>query len=174
MKRFLFFTIIAGLTAFSLFRACDRSHSEMTRTDQIAHGKYLVEIGGCNDCHAVGYAETGGNLPESEWLTGSPIGFRGPWGTTYPANLRLSVKNQDEETWIKMCKTRTGMPPMPWPSLNHMKEEDLRAIYQYIAQLGPKGEPAPLFVAPNQEPETPYIVFSPLHMERLAASAKPE
>jgi len=26
----------------------------------------------------------------AEWLLGSAIGWRGPWGTTYPPNLRLT------------------------------------------------------------------------------------
>src|SRR4051794_39593567 len=54
-----------------------------------ARGKYLVQIGGCNDCHTAGYAQNGGQTPTTDWLTGLPVGFRGPWGTSYPANLRL-------------------------------------------------------------------------------------
>lgn len=30
-------------------------------------------------------------MPEGEWLTGDVVGFRGPWGTSYPTNLRLSL-----------------------------------------------------------------------------------
>jgi hypothetical protein len=25
---------------------------------------------------------TGGNIPESQWLMGDKLGWRGPWGTT--------------------------------------------------------------------------------------------
>ncbi|HTG73952.1 MAG TPA: cytochrome C, partial [Terriglobia bacterium] len=27
---------------------------------QVERGRYIVEIGGCNDCHTAGYAEAGG------------------------------------------------------------------------------------------------------------------
>jgi mono/diheme cytochrome c family protein len=58
---------------------------------QIDAGRYLVKIGGCNDCHTPGFAMTNGASPaEPEWLTGDGVGFSGPWGVSYPANLRLS------------------------------------------------------------------------------------
>src|SRR5882672_998171 len=46
-------------------------------------GSYLAVIAGCNDCHTPGYAESGGKVPESQWLTGTLLGWSGPWGTTY-------------------------------------------------------------------------------------------
>ena len=51
---------------------------------QIERGRYIVEIGGCNDCHTAGYAEAGGKAAETDRLKGDRLGFRGPWGTTYP------------------------------------------------------------------------------------------
>jgi hypothetical protein len=51
-------------------------------------------------------------------------------------------------------------PPMPWFNLNAMTEEDLRAMYQYINSLEPKGEPAPAYLPPDQEPPPPYIQFA--------------
>src|SRR5262245_33528136 len=47
-------------------------------------GRYLVKITGCNDCHTPGYAQTGGKIPEKDWLTGSSLGFRGPWVPLMP------------------------------------------------------------------------------------------
>src|SRR5437016_2818648 len=47
----------------------------------LARGKYLVTIGGCNDCHTAGYAMTNGKVPEKDWLAGDRLGWRGPWGT---------------------------------------------------------------------------------------------
>lgn len=60
---------------------------------------------------------------------------------------------------------------MPWPSLHNMSEEDLRAIYRYVNSLGPKGQRAPEYVPPDQEPNFPYVVFTPQHLERLGAAA---
>jgi len=130
-------------------------------------GRYLVLIGGCNDCHTGNWAESGGTVPESDWLTGVPIGFKGPWGTTYPSNLRLLVQEIDEQGWTAMLRTRTALPPMPWVNLNRLSDSDSRAIYRYIRSLGNQGVRMPLAVAPGVEPSTPYFVFEPVHMERM-------
>src|SRR5258708_15062909 len=58
-------------------------------TREIERGRYLVKISGCNDCHTAGYAAAGGEIPESQWLLGNTLGWRGPWGTKDPAHLRL-------------------------------------------------------------------------------------
>jgi len=123
-------------------------------------GRFLVQFGGCNDCHTPGYAEKGGAMPEQEWLTGSPVGFQGPWGTTYPGNLRLDAANWTEEQWIAAARV-PRMPPMPWFNLKLLADDDLRAMYRYIRGLGPAGEPAPLYVAPGEAVTTPYISFEP-------------
>lgn len=130
-------------------------------------GRYLVEVGSCHDCHTPGFMENP-DVPESEWLVGSPVGFRGPWGVTYPPNLRLVVRQYTEDLWVERLKT-TGRPPMVWPAVNALSEADARAIYQYIRSLPEAGTPAPAFVPPGQEPTTPYVDFVPQHMERLAA-----
>ncbi len=71
----------------------------------LERGRYLVKIAGCNDCHTPRYAESGGAVAEAEWLTGDSLGWRGPWGTTYAINLRLS--------WAR-CPSRNGwLPPAP-------------------------------------------------------------
>jgi mono/diheme cytochrome c family protein len=126
-----------------------------------AAGRYLVVIGGCNDCHTPGYAERGGQVPEAEWLTGSPVGFRGPWGTTYPVNLRLFVQKTSEDGWVQMARTVEGRPPMPWFNLRALSDQDLRAMYRFIKQLGPQGAETPAYVPPDQAPKTPAILFVP-------------
>ena len=75
---------------------------------EIALGKYLVRIGGCNDCHTPGYAPSGGKVDEKLWLTGDQLGFRGPWGTTYATNLRLAVEDMTAEQFMRRARTRTG------------------------------------------------------------------
>jgi mono/diheme cytochrome c family protein len=126
---------------------------------QIQRGKYLVKISGCNDCHTAGYAMSGGKVPESQWLTGDALGWRGPWGTTYPLNLRLYMRDISETAWVQRAKTLEARPPMPWFALRDMTEQDLRAIYKYVNALGPAGEMAPIYVPPGQEPKTPYVQF---------------
>lgn len=123
----------------------------------LAAGKYLVQVGGCNDCHTPGWMQNPGKIPESQWLTGVPVGWRGPWGTTYAANLRQFVQTLDEDAWVKMARTRKSHPPMPWSVLNDMTEPDLRVLYQYIKHLGPAGETMPAYVPPDQTPKGPYL-----------------
>lgn len=137
--------------------------------DAVEAGRYVIEIGGCHDCHTPGFMENGPSVPEEQWLIGMPVGFMGPWGTSYPANLRLSVATYPEDAWVEMLQTRHALPPMPWPSVHAMSEQDLRAVYAYLTSLGEAGEPAPQAVPPGEEPTTPYFDFVPKHMERLGA-----
>lgn len=121
-------------------------------------GKYLVQIGGCNDCHTMGYGPSGGKVKEQDWLTGDPIGFRGPWGTTYAANLRLVAKDMSEAQWMARARSELR-PPMPWFNLRAMTDADVKAIYAYLKHLGPAGSPAPAYVPPDRTPATPVIQF---------------
>jgi len=131
---------------------------------QIEAGRYLVVLSGCNDCHTNGYLMNEGKVPEADWLTGSPVGWQGPWGTTYPPNLRLRVQEMTEDEWVEQLRTRTGLPPMPWMNVNKMSDHDARAIYAYIKSLGPKGEKMPLAIAPGVMPQTPYLSLFPQNM----------
>ena len=126
----------------------------------VQRGEDLVKIGGCNDCHTAGYPERAGNMPTSEWLTGAPLGFKGPWGTSYAANLRLTVDSLTEDQWVTFARV-PRRPPMPWFNLRDMNDADLRAMYRFIRDLGPKGERAPAAAAPGVTVNTPVIVFEP-------------
>ena len=123
-------------------------------------GRYVTTIAGCNDCHTPGYALSG-KAGDDVRLTGDSLGWRGPWGTTYPVNLRLYMQNLSEKDWIAKARKLETRPPMPWYNLHAMTDADLRAIYRYVRALGPAGEPAPAFVPPNQEPKPPYVAFPP-------------
>jgi mono/diheme cytochrome c family protein len=118
-----------------------------------------VSIAGCNDCHTPNFPMKGGEVPESEWLTGDALGWRGPWGTTYASNLRIYMQGLTEEQWIKTAKTLQARPPMPWFNVRRMSTTDLRAIYRYVRHLGPAGKPAPAYVPPDKTPQQPYVQF---------------
>lgn len=122
-------------------------------------GRYIVIIAGCNDCHTPNYAPSGGKVEEKDWLVGDTVGWRGPWGTTYPVNLRQYMQNIGEKEWVAKAKKLETRPPMPWFNLNQMTDNDLRAIHRYVRSLGPAGEAAPAYVPPTQEPKPPYITF---------------
>lgn len=125
----------------------------------IARGRYLVKIAGCNDCHTPGYFMGGGKVPEKQWLTGDVLGWRGPWGTTYPINLRLYMQDVTEQQWLHIAKNKEMRPPMPWFALRDMTREDLRAIYRFVRHLGPAGQPAPAYMPPDREPKPPFVTF---------------
>lgn len=137
-------------------------------TDDVARGRYLVTIGGCNDCHTPGYMEKGPAIPEGEWLTGTAVGFQGPWGTTYASNLRLVIARQSEAEWIAHAR-KERLPPMPWFNLREMTDDDLRAVYAYVKSLGAPGDAAPAYVAPGGKVNTPYFVFVPVVDQKQAA-----
>jgi len=127
--------------------------------NQVERGRYLSKIAGCNDCHTPGYLLSDGNVAEENWFTGDSFGWRGPWGTTYASNLRIFVNALTEDQWIATSRVLRARPPMPWFNLNAMNDEDLKAIYQFIKYLGPRGETAPAYLSPEIEPKTPYALF---------------
>ena len=87
--------------------------------------------------------------------------FAGPWGISYASNL-----TPDKETGLGAWKAddfvqaiKTGkhvgvarpiMPPMPWPALSHLTEDDLRAIFQYLQTAPAIRNRAPDYQPPAQ------------------------
>ena len=119
--------------------AASAEPARMTDAQAIERGRYIAKIAGCNDCHTPGYAVNGGKVAEKDWLTGDALGWRGDWGTTYPANLRTYMQNMSETQWVKTAKSIETRPPMPWFALHDMSEQDLRAFYRFVRHLGPAG-----------------------------------
>lgn len=146
--------VCAPMTAF-----CADSPKTAAMGNYIERGRYLVKIAGCNDCHTAGYAQSAGQVAEKDWLMGDQLGWRGPWGTTYAANLRLSLSKMSEADWLKTAQTMKLRPPMPWFALRDMDKEDVRAIYRFVRHLGPAGAPAPAYVPPDQAPAGPHVQF---------------
>lgn len=157
--------VVAGAAGvFALTHAPQaRAGAEATHrhadSDAVARGRCLVRAMGCNDCHTPGYPERNGDVPESEWLTGNTLGWRGAWGTTYPPNLRLSLTAMSEDEWVRYAHTFETRPPMPWFNLRDLGDDDLRAIHRFVVSLGPKGERAPAYVPPTETPTGPYVQF---------------
>ncbi len=155
----------------------DSSRPRVTATSDSVAGAYLAVVGGCNDCHTSNWDETMGKTPDADRLAGSGIGYRGPWGTTYAANLRLVVSRIPEDRWVQILTTADGghgRPPMPWMNTAAMNDADLRALYRYVHALGPKGERTPRPVPPGQEPSTAYISMVPQGGKSAADASAPE
>ena len=130
-------------------------------TPSPAHGRYLIAIGGCNDCHTPGFAAAKGQLPESQWLTGNPVGYRGPWGTSYAHNLRTHFAQNSEAEWLDQAKNDEMDPPMPYWALRAMSDDDLRDIYAFVHGLGAAGVETPDTVPFGQEPVGQYVDMTP-------------
>jgi mono/diheme cytochrome c family protein len=132
----------------------------------VERGAQVAVIGGCHDCHTDGYNESNGKVDPAVALKGKSVGFQGPWGTTYAANLRITVLDKSEDFFVTWAKTFEVSPPMPWYNVHAMDESDLRSLYRYIKSLGDPGTPVPLDLMPGGTPRTPYIVFAPPTMPK--------
>lgn len=163
MRFYVALIAIFGLAAgiYFLYQVGGEHEPYVLAESAVEAGKYIALIGGCNDCHTKGWSESDGNVPMEDWLTGNDVGFKGPWGTTYASNLRLFVRNLSEADWVDMLRTRMQSPPMPWMNVRQLSDRDMRALYKFIRDLGPKGVAAPAYVAPDQQPTAPYIEMEP-------------
>jgi mono/diheme cytochrome c family protein len=154
-------TLFAAALALALAASVQAQDKRKAQGADVKRGRYLVQIGGCNDCHTPGYPPSGGKVDEKIWLTGERLGWRGPWGTTYAANLRIVASNMTEPQFMIRARSDQLRPPMPWFNLRAMSDADVRAIYRYLKARGPAGEPAPAYVPPDREPNPPFVQFPP-------------
>lgn len=125
--------------------------------ESIRHGEFLVNYGACHDCHTPGWSENAGHAPKELLLTGGGTNFQGPWGTTYPANLRLYVQALTAGQWVARMRALKSRPAMPWWTFRYLTDNDLADMYAYIRSLGPAGEPAHAYVPPGQDAPAPYL-----------------
>lgn len=158
---------VAAVAAGSAFAQGARP----TDAQMIERGRYIAKIAGCNDCHTPGYAPTGGKVAEKDWLIGDALGWKGDWGTTYPANLRLVLATMTEDQWVGYARKLESRPPMPYFALHDMSEQDLRAFHRFVRTLGPAGSPAPAYVPPGVTPKGPYVQFPSAPPQAAAANA---
>ncbi len=147
---------LAAAAAVPLIAAAPSARDAQAK--RIARGQYLVTVQGCGDCHTPGTLY--GSPDFGRRLAGSELGWRGPWGVSYPRNL-----TPDPETglgkWTEkqiVDAIRTGMrpdgrplsPPMPWPNLTQLTDEDAYAIAAYLKSLPPVKHQVPDLVPPDK------------------------
>lgn len=112
----------------------------------VDRGRYLVTIGGCNDCHTPGYFS--GKPDPNRVLGGSDVGFVGPdHGTYVGPNLTPDPETglgtwsaQDIVTAIQTGITPEGRelaPMMPWRRFGGLAKSDAFAIAAYLKSLPP-------------------------------------
>jgi mono/diheme cytochrome c family protein len=121
-----------------------------SETDQVAYGKYLITATGCVDCHSK--TDKGAVIPGTEF--GGGMEFAGPNGIIRSANITLhkqtGIGNWTKEAFIARFKAYVDSnyvspkvapgdvnTPMPWTMYSGMKEQDLAAIFAYLATVKP-------------------------------------
>jgi mono/diheme cytochrome c family protein len=139
----------------------------VSEADQVARGHYLVTIIGCNDCHTPGYFY--GAPDTARALSGSELGWKGPWGVSYPRNITpepqtgiAAWSESDIVTAIRTGKRPDGrilLPPMPWPDLAALSDDDAMAIAKYLKTLTPVMHQAPEIVAPGSPVKGSYFTL---------------
>jgi hypothetical protein len=135
VKRGLYLTTVAG---------CNDCHSPKVITE---HGP-IPDTSRLLSGHPAG--ETLPDLPaNSQWILFSPglTAAAGPWGISFAANLTPDETGigawtyEQFETAIRKGKfkgleqSRPLLPPMPWPMVAQMTDEDLRAVFTYLKSL---------------------------------------
>lgn len=148
-----------GLLIVSQMALGQNKRKSVSNEPTIEHGRYLIQVTGCNDCHTPMYGPKNGAVPEKEWLSGSDMGWKGPWGTSYATNLRTRVANMTEDQWVQYLKNLKALPPMPFYSVNVMSEQDSRSMYRFIRALGNHSQVIPVALPPGAAPKTPYVNF---------------
>ncbi len=165
----------------------------MRSSGQANRGKYLVNLGGCNHCHSPKVFTAQGPVPDTTQLlsgypaksqapnlpdgvigmtpdkwgavtTGDMTGWKGPWGTSFAANLtpdkETGIGSWTPEMFIKALRTgkhmgtgRDILPPMPWFDIGHLSDPDLKAIFSYLQSLKPVSNAVPDPVPPAAPPK---------------------
>jgi len=138
-----------------------------TEAEQIAHGKYLVTVLGCHDCHTPGYFY--GAPDSTRALSGSELGWQGPWGVSYPRNLtpdpQTGIGAWTEADIVKAIRTgmrpdgRMLLPPMPWPDLATLTDQDAAAVAKYLKTLPPVMHKVPELVPPGTKATGSILVL---------------
>lgn len=137
------------------------SRTVLAQDAQFKRGKYLVTLGGCNDCHTPGYFF--GKPDMARFLGGSEVGFDIPGlGVFHGPNL-----TPDQDTGLGKWSTeeivtaitkgqrpdgRVLAPIMPWHAFASLTREDVRAIAAFLKSLPPVKNKVP---GPFGASETP-------------------
>jgi mono/diheme cytochrome c family protein len=156
----------AGLVALTLFVAIAGAHAS---DRQIARGKYLVRVSGCNDCHTPGYFF--GKPDATRYLGGSDVGFAIPnLGVFVGPNLTPD-KTTGLGTWTtkqivtalttgKLPDGRILAPIMPWRAFANYTKADAYAIAAYLKSLPPVDHKVPGPFGPKEK--VPVFVMTVL------------
>jgi mono/diheme cytochrome c family protein len=146
---------------------------------QITRGKYLVTLGGCNDCHTPGYFL--GNPDMSRFLGGSDVGFEIPGqgvfvGRNITPDKETGIGRWTREQIVKAIQTgerpdgRVLAPIMPWHAYAELAADDAMAIAAFLQSLKPVSNQIPGPAKPGEKVST--FMFRLVPPGETAAAAK--
>ena len=154
-----------ALACLALATLASSAQAQTSRTE-VARGKYLVNFGGCIDCHTPGYFF--GKPDMARALGGSEVGFEIPGlGVFYGPNLTPD-KDTGLGNWTKaqiVTALQKGQRPdgrvlapiMPWKAFANLTKRDAEAIAAYLKSLPPVSNKVPGPFGPNEKP-TSFIM----------------
>jgi mono/diheme cytochrome c family protein len=161
-------TAMAAATPESKPAAHHSGSGEAGKMSAIERGLYLTTIMGCNDCHTPGALFGAPDFDRK--LSGSDLGWRGPWGVTFARNLTpdtTGLAGWSEDDIIKAFRTgvkKSGariLPPMPWQMFAGLTDQDAHAIAAYLKSLPPIAHHVMDVVPPGQEYKGSTVDFPP-------------
>jgi hypothetical protein len=103
-------------------------------------------------------------LPKGPWTwiaAGTNTAFAGPWGVSFTANLtpdpETGLGRWTPEMFIATMKTgrhqgkgRPLLPPMPYPVVANLTDEDIRSLFAYLQSLPPVKNRVPTPIDPAE------------------------
>jgi mono/diheme cytochrome c family protein len=159
--------LTAGMMSLSCNAAQNAANTAAAVEDPIAHGGRIVYTSGCADCHTPGALY--GAPDTTRWLSGSELGWTGPWGTSFPRNLTpdsaTGIGAWTEEqiiTAVREGRRPDGsplLPPMPWQVYSHFTDAEVGALAKYLKSIPAVVHDVPKVVPPGKMPNRPALVF---------------
>ncbi|HVC54067.1 MAG TPA: c-type cytochrome [Stellaceae bacterium] len=133
---------------------------------QVERGKYLVQIGGCFDCHTKGYFL--GKPDMAMYLAGSDVGFEIPKlgvfvGPNLTPDKETGLGNWTADQIVTALQTgvrpdgRILAPIMPWRSFAKLTKADAYAVAAYLKSLKPIHRKVPGPFGPTEKPTVPVM-----------------
>jgi mono/diheme cytochrome c family protein len=149
------------VAAAALIAALPLSAAVAADPAAVARGKYLVGIGGCNDCHTPGYFF--GKPEMARFLAGSEVGFEMPGlGVFYGPNLTpdkaTGLGNWTDAQVIAALQKgerpdgRMLAPIMPWHAFASLTKQDANAIVAFLRSLPAVANKVPGPFGPTETP----------------------
>jgi mono/diheme cytochrome c family protein len=137
---------------------------------QVERGKYLVELGGCTDCHTPGSFL--GHPDLTRYLGGSDVGFgipgRGVFvGPNLTPDKETGLGNWTEQQIVTAITKgerpdgRMLAPVMPWMGLSHLTKSDALAIAAFLKSIPALKNKVPGPFGPDAQPSVFVMSVQP-------------